>query len=278
MNKVQHLPMSQLVSMVKDKLTKFNAEGLIDENDYIKTVMYCNAKLGLYIRDIREAAIPVNENRATLPLDFDKLFYTCALKATNTMVHELRNPYDNSFDSDVIYEACLDRESLGCVDNYNVIIKRDSKNIVYKQNEWIELGLDSKSFDYCHIDCPNKHKKGKYTISIKDDYIETPFRAGTLYMLYLGLMKDEEGNITFPFHELLTPYYEWSIIEEVLSNALFNSDATNIGELYQLAKKERGLAWLDAYNFASSTSYRDAQQSQRKKELSWYSKYFRYFQ
>ncbi len=40
-------------------------------------------------------------------------------------------------------------------------------------------------------------------------------------MMYLGMMKDDEGNITFPFHPLITPFYEWSLKEKILEDATF---------------------------------------------------------
>lgn len=273
-----HRPIGELMSIVKNDFRKLDNEGLIDEGTLVKTVMYCNDKLGIPIREVREIAIPVFEGKAQLPLDFEKLYYVCALKATNTFVTEGRNPFDNSFDSDVVYEAKLDRDSIGCLDNYQVVIKKDTETTIHQHGSWIELDLDPGSRTHCHIDCPNKRKKGKHTISIKDGYIETPFRAGMLYLMYIGMMKDQEGNITFPFHPLITPYYEWSIKEKVLSDAIFNSDITNISDMYKIANEQRKFSWLDAYNFTVDSGFGSYIERQRKKELGWYNQYFKYFQ
>lgn len=274
----EHRPVDELFAIVKNDLRKFDDEGLIDEGTLIKTVQYCNDKLGIPIREIREAAIPVYENKGELPADFEKLYYTCALQATNTLISPYINPFDNNFDSDKIYEAKLDRESLGCVDNYQVVIKKESQLVIHQYGTWIPLSVDSESSPYCHTDCPNKRKPGRYTVTIKDDHIETPFRAGELYIMYLGMMKDENGSITFPFHPLITPYYEWMLKEKILSDALFNSDAVNIAELYKLAQQERLKAWFDAFNFTTEKGYGEYIQLQRKKELNWYNQYFKYFQ
>lgn len=274
----ENRPIEELIAIVKNDFKKFNVEGLIDDGTLIKTVLYCNDKLGINIREIREVAIPVNEYRAELPLDFEKLFYTCALKATNTRTAELINPFDNNFDSDVIYDANLDRESLGNVENYKVVIKRESNVSVHQYGTWIQLDVDKSSDKYCHIDCPNKSKKGRYTIQIKDDHIETPFKSGMLYIMYLGMMKDEDGNITFPFHPMITPFYEWTIKEKIISDAIFNSDAPNLGELWKLADQKRKLAWIEAFNFTTEKGYGEVVALQKKRELSWYNQYFKYFQ
>lgn len=273
-----HRPINELMAIVKNDFRKFDDEGLIDNGTLVKTVMYCNEKMGLPIREIREIAIPVINFRAELPIDFEKLFYVCALKATNSIVSELTNPFDNNFDSDIIYDAHLDRESLGCVDNYQVIVKRQTQTTIHNYGTWVQLDVNDPTNRFCHIDCPNKRKKGQYTIEIKDGYIDTPFKGGMLYVMYVGMMKNEEGEITFPFHPLITPFYEWSVKEKILNDAIFNSDGIGLGELFKLAQQERGKAWLDAFNFTMERAYGEYVSSQRKKELGWYNQYFKYFQ
>lgn len=278
MNKFEHRPMSELVSLVRNDFRKFDQEGLIDEGTLIKTVMYCNEKLGIPLRDIREVAIDISEYQGELPLDFDKLYYIAALDCSNSGVRNMVNPFDNNVDQDVIYKCHLDRGSLGCTDNYNVVIERKSKQIIYNYNTWTQLHVSKNSHIHCHIDCPNKRRTGKYEVEIKDGKLITPFRTGTIYILYLGQMKDEEGNVLFPFHPLITPYYEWSLKEKVISDAIFNSDGSNLGEMYQLAQREKTKAWLDAFNFTiDDRSFGQYKDSNRKRELGWYNQWFKYF-
>lgn len=277
-NKVfDHRPISELMAIVKNDLRRFDQEGLIDEGTLIKTVMYCNDKLGLTIREIREVVIPVEDNKAELPEDFEKLYYVSALKCSNSSMTTLVNPFDNNFDQTVIHEACLDRESLGCVDNYQVVIKREGTPVTFAYNSWTQLSaVGSDSF--FHSDCPNRRKPGKYQVHIKDGKIHTPFRSGMLYLMYVGMMKDEDGNITFPFHPMITPYYEYMLREKILSDIMFNSDTTNVGELFKLAQQERVKAWIDAFNFTTDKGYGEYVNYQRKKELGWYNQYFKFFQ
>lgn len=273
-----HRPISELMAIVKNDMHKWDAEGLIDEGSLIKTVMYCNDKLGIPIREIREVAIPIEDFRGDLPVDFEKAYYVCALRCSNTLVVHGRNPFDNNFDQDKIYEACLTRDQLGCVENYMVTIKRESKEIHHHYGEWTHLDISSSSYSHCHIDCPNKRKRGKYTVEIRDNEIRTPFRSGTIYLMYVGMMKDHDGNITFPFHPMITPYYEWMIKEKVISDAIFNSDGANLGDIYKLAQQERLKAWLDAFNFTTDKGYGEFVKLQKKRELGWYNQYFKYLQ
>lgn len=273
-----HRSINELLAIVKRDFKKFDAEGLIDIGSLVKTVMYCNDKLGLPIREIREAAIPIVDFKGELPMDFEKMFYMAGLDCTSSPAVTIRNPFDNNVDQDVIYKACLNREQLGCVDNYQVVVERKGQQIPYHYNQWTQLTVGQQSFDFCHLDCPNKRKQGKYQVEIKDGNLITPFRSGMIYILYIGMMMDTDGNITFPFHPMITPYYEWSVKERIITNAIFETDGQNLGDLLKFAQSERVKAWLDAFNFTSEKDYGEYLQQQRNRELGWYAQYFRYFQ
>lgn len=270
-------PISELLAIVRRDFRQLDDEGMIDEGRIVKTIMACNDKLGIPIREIRQKCIPVKEYRADLPLNFEKLYFVGAVSATNTMVMHGRNPFDNTFDRDIIYEAEIDRESFGNADTYAVTIKRETQTTVHNINNFIGLDVHPQSYNWCHASCPNMRHKGRYTVTIEDDHINTPFRSGELYIMYLGTMEDDEGNLLFPFHPLITPYYEWAIKEKVLMDAVFNSDG-NYGDKLKLAQNERVKAWLDAFNITTERGYGEYVDAQRKKELGWYNKYFKFFQ
>jgi hypothetical protein len=270
-------PISELLAIVRNDFRKLDDEGMIDEGRIIKTIMACNDRLGIPIRQIKQVCIPVEENKANLPLNFEKMYFVTALQATNTMVHSQRNPFNNNFDRDVIYEADVDRGSFGNVDSYSVTIKRIDHTTIHNIQTFIGLDVSPQSFSFCHASCPNMRKKGRYTVTIEDDHIITPFRSGELYIMYLGTMEDEDGNLLYPFHPLITPYYEWSIKEKVLMDCIFNSDG-NYGELLKLAQNERVKAWLDAFSITTERGYGEYVDMQKKKELGWYNQYFKFFQ
>jgi len=274
----QHRPMKELMAIVRQDFKKLDDEGLIDEGNLIKVVMYCNDRLGVGVREIKHGCIEVEDYKAKLPANFEKLFYTCALKATNSIAMTMRNPFNNSFDRDIIYEAELDRESFGGTDFYGVRIKREDHITIHNKGEWTSLEInDSTSLGHCHMECPNARQKGKYCVTINDGYIHTPFRCGELYIMYVATMCDEEGNLLFPFHPMITPYYEWSIKEKVIMDAIFNSDMMD-ASLLQLAQREKTKAWLDAYDMTTSKGFGEYVAMQRKKELGWYHQWFRFFQ
>jgi hypothetical protein len=270
-------PISELMAIVKNDFKKLDDDGLVDDGALIKTIMYCNDRLGIPIREVKQVCIPIVEYKAKLPLNFEKLYFAAALRATNSIIHEYGNPFNNNFDRDIIYEAGLDRGTLGNVESYAVTIKRETTTTIHNHGNWVTLSVDKKSGDYCHSICPNMRKPGKYQISIDGDWIHTPFRSGEIYLMYLGTMQDEEGNILFPFHPMITPYYEWSLKEKILMNVIFNSDG-DYANLLKLDQQERVKSWLDAFSITTDKGYGEYVDDQRKKELGWYNQYFKYFQ
>lgn len=272
-----HRPISELMSIVRNDLRKLDEEGLIDEGTVIKTVMYCNDRLGIPIRQIKQKCLTVVDFKTKLPVDFEKIYYMGAIVATNTIVHNMKNPFDNSFDRDIIYEADIDRGSFGNADSYSVTINRLTTTTVHNVSTITALDVDSSVTNVCHVSCPNTRKKGKYTISLQDGHLVTPFRSGEIYIMYLANMSDENGNILFPFHPMITPYYEWMVKEKIIMDAIFNGDG-NYGDLLALAQRERAKAWLDAFDITTSKGYGEYVDLQRKKELSWYNQYFKFFQ
>jgi hypothetical protein len=273
----EHRPISELMAIVRQDFRKLDDEGLIDEGNLIKVVMYCNDRLGVGIREVKQVCLPVEDYKARLPLNFEKLYFTCALKATATTVSLGRDPFNNNFDRDVIYEADIARQDFGGTDFYGVTIKRETNITVHTCGEFIAIDVFPDSHGYCHPACPNVKRKGKHTIRIEDGHIITPFRTGELYVMYVATMCDEDGNLLFPFHPMITPYYEWSIKEKILLDGIFNSDVVD-ANLLALAQREKTKAWLDAYDMTTSKGFGEYVKMQRTKEMGWYNQYFKFFQ
>lgn len=275
----EHRPIAQLISLIKSSFRKFDQEGLIDETSIVKTVLWCNDQLGIGIREVKQCVVPVSNFRATLPVNFEKLYYACALSATNTIVTDWKDPFDNNFDRSVIYEAEIQRDELGGSDNYGVIIKREGPKVIQEFRNFMNLSISAGSLDLCHSDCPNNRIRGKYQIEIKDGEIITQFKKGEIYLMYISTMQDNDGNLLFPFHPLITPWYEWCAKEQVITDAMMNSDGRmdELNTLRTIAIQEKTKAWLTAFNFTTDKGFGEYQKDRKKRELQWYSQYFKYF-
>ena len=54
----EHRPMKELMAIVRQDFKKLDDEGLIDEGNLIKVVMYCNDRLGVGIREVKHSQGP----------------------------------------------------------------------------------------------------------------------------------------------------------------------------------------------------------------------------
>lgn len=288
---LEHRPISDLMTIVRRDLKKLNAMGLIDEGSCVKTIMSCNATLGIPIREIRQICIPIDDYKGQLPLDFEKLYYACFHADTKLLVYNMRNPFDNKVDADAIYEARVqsgyfegkEKVTINIARRHDLLIN-DLENdrfqdvTVSEMTSWKGLDVAKISEKHCFPGCPIVKHKGRPTLIINDDNtIEVSIKKGVLYVMYVANMKDSEGRLLFPFHEKITPWYEWAVKEKVIMDAIFNLEGQEFAGLLKIAKQERGLAWIDAFNATTDKALGAHSKSERQKELKWYNQYFKYF-
>jgi hypothetical protein len=276
MHQLQYITLTQLLASVKGDLPSFKDSGFIDEGNVTKTVMWCNEKLGLPIYKMKETVIPVRNYRAELPKGFQKVIYVAALKHNSFGIAQYRDPFDNFVDQTAECAFDVEQFTEGCVTKCNRTIKRKKADGLWEYyTNWTELTLSPQSYIYTASNCVNRHVAGTYTIELDDEEIRTPFREGELYMMYYGMLEDEEGNVLVPFHPLLTTWYEWCVKEKILMDMAFNSDGDVVNKL-KLAQMEKSKAWLDALDYASEPSYKQQQEYQRRKEVDMWNKYFKW--
>lgn len=272
MKDLKYITLDEVIASVKEDFHSFDDMGLIDKSRIIKTVLWCNEKLGIPIHKTKEVFLKVRDYKAELPLNFWKVNYVCALETGSFNISGYRDPFNNTVTEQMKCEAEMCTYVEGCTTKCSpLIIKRDQGVEVFRYSHWTELSLSKSSSAFADKYCFNK-PRCKYTIDIDEEEIATPFREGELYMMYTSTMEDEDGNILVPFHPLITSWYEWSIKEKILQDLIFNSDADAAG-LLKLAQQEKAKYWLDAWNFQMEPEYRQAQKWQAQKEANFYTKY-----
>jgi hypothetical protein len=235
--------------------------------------------LSIPIREVREICIPIEDHKGKLPLDFEKIYYACGNSDKRTIIHNMRNPFDNSVDSDVVYEAKIASGNFGDDKHVTIQINRLHDVTVHEFASWVQLDVSPTSSKFCFSGSPLRKHRGKPSIYINDDNtVETPFKKGELYVMYVANMKDKDGKLLFPFHPLITPWYEWCVKEKVVTDAIFNTEGGNYGDLLKIAKQERLLAWIDAFNASTEKEVAEHSRREKEKELKWYNQYFKHFQ
>lgn len=290
MKKLKYINLDELISSVKEDFHSFDDMGLIDKSRIIKTIMWCNEKLGLPVHQIKEKFIKVRDYKAELPLNFWKVTYVCALETGSFGISGYRDPFNNTVTEQMKAEAEMCTYVAGCETKCSPLIIRRERGVeVFKYTHWTELKLSKSSSKFLdknhlmHREYDNNggdyednalYQRPKYTIDIEEEEITLPFREGELYIMYVGTMEDDEGNMLIPFHPLITNWYEWSVKEKILQDLIFNSDA-DVANMLKLAQLEKSKSWLDAWNFQMEPEYRQAQQWQAQKEANFHNKYFK---
>jgi hypothetical protein len=282
MNKqFDYITLPELMASVKGILKSFYDDGLIDDTRAVSKVMWCNDKLGIPIRQVKEDVLFVRNYTTEIPKDFQKVVYVCALSHTSFGLANYIDPFNNFVDLNAPCAVEMTPfEEGGCKTGCRQNIRRKKGDGLWQTyTNWTELNISKNSTVFTASGCINNKKRGEYTIDITEGKIDTPFREAELYLMYYANMEDEEGNILLPFHPLITPWYEWAVAEQIILDSVLNSENPGIlGQKLQLVQNEARKAWLDAFNFTMDPVYRQMQDYTRKKETEMWRKYFRNIQ
>lgn len=276
MKSFKYITLQQLLASVKADLPSFKDSGFIDEGNVVKTVMWCNEKLGMPIRKVRETVINIRNYQADLPTNFQKAIYVSALSSSSFGTAQYKDPFNNSHNQTDECEFKVEEfTSNGTTEFIKTIRTKNGEGIWYNYTNWTELSLSPSSYMYTDSSCINNTMKGKYTIDIDGEKISTPFREGQLYLMYYANLEDEDGNILIPFHPLITNWYEWCVKEKILMDMAFNSDG-NVADKLKLAQMEKTKSWLDALDFEMEPEYHQLKNMQKKNEMQMWEKYFKW--
>lgn len=270
---LDHIPFTEFITLVKQELKAYDSQGYVNDGDLIQKVMWCNERLGIPIHEVKQTIVTIENNIGVLPKDFYKVYYLSALTMTQTGVTNWTNPWDNSKDRTVTYDADYQRGVFAGDQQTRVVYKKSGQDIIQTYYNWNELELTSTKYAHkAYMRHPSKHK-----VEIEDGEMRTGFRTGEVYMMYVANMTNDEGEIMVPFHPLITPWYVWNCVEYVITNMIFDTDEdlNKLKMQKDLAVDEKNKAWINCWSFSNNKEFLQWQNEQRKKELDWYNKWFR---
>lgn len=289
------------MSSVEGDFHKWADAGLIDNLKLIKVIRECNEKLGLRIYRPLETLLyvtPVPEElhrrrgRANLPLDFYKAEMVFALhqRLVNTMLpigpgiqQVFTPPSINQVISGELTNftgpCCLD-----ATDNCSWLIKTPPHQLQVAIKDIVPLEIFVGSDQHFTEYSPNRsynhrhhqHHHHACVINIEEGYIETDFPEATLYLSYLGDMKNDKGEDIIPFHPSLNEYYEWAVKARILQNILYNTEA-DVAGLYKDAQHQRNLAFHDAVNFVMGKEAREWHIYEKERARKFFEHYYSVF-
>lgn len=268
---VKTITFSQIMSSVKEDLSRYDREGMINDLSLIKVVRRCNDTLGVNLYKPKSCVITIDNGIGDLPLDFYKLemaFLVGPYATYNTGPIAMGNHYEWSG----IRSACM------CEGNTAVCVtpvEQHQGTLTFVG--FTPLTLNNRMLnDVCGYS-PNRGWQSDFTLDLDDQKIKVGIKKGLVYFSYLAdLVDDQTGELLVPFHGRLNDYYEYSIKSRIMENLLMNSDEPVVEKL-KYFKNEANLAASDAIDFVMSKSYREHTEMRKKREQKFYNEHFKMF-
>jgi len=125
-------------------------------------------------------------------------------------------------------------------------------------------------------DCPNLNVNGKYSVSIKDNFLHANFQDGTVYMEYVSLMEDERGRLLVLDHEFVNDYYEYQFKDTIFENMFLNGEP-NLEHKMQLIAVKLDTAKTAALSFVRTPDFKEFQKTQEINRKAMYHRYYNMF-
>ena len=237
----------ELFAEIKSDLSKYDAAGLIDEIALVRDATTALKKFGNGITSLQEQIIEVKNGKATLPENFNSIFYAGLCKPVGYSTHEDR---DNLISSHMYVERTTSTHEWNecdacCQDQKQSVIR---ENLYFKGNLTTfhysaprDLKL-SKYIDrqYVNSRCRNKFvRQGVDEIMIDKFTLTANFESGYVYLMFYGLPRDEEGYLSIPETKSgqLETYIEYYLKRRLAERLIGNDDAgqglRNLYSVYQ---------------------------------------------
>ena len=217
------IPCTRVISVIEDKLSSYQANGLLDTGKFYQEIAYFIAQLGLAVYELKDVIVPVCDSKGELPCDFGYLD-SAWLCHHNFEELEGNFPWRNYQDKVVIYsekecetieQACGQPNMDGVVvwgsTQGKIIDKVTIKEYIMGNpySEWnsqynfshpklLALG-DKVTKGVCSKNCANLFSHSKEAISIKKQgetyYIYSALKNPVLYIKYYANPIDPETKL-----------------------------------------------------------------------------------
>lgn len=262
---IKYRTFDELMDEVLLDLKKYDLEGLIDNQDYIKIVRKINYELGLRIHQTKEVVIEIDNHVGKLPEDLKmiNMMLICAGGKIKQILPQGTNieeriltpdykpmPQDPKPCSTEPIQCPPIQETYPCVQTTckgdDFILVQRINSISYEFRNFYKVTLKNRN-SIINCDCPNLHWNSDYVgqIDKSGKYLETNFNTEKLYINYESEMVDEEGNLLVIDHDGINPYYEYKIKYHILENLIMNDENVSQAKLQLVMSQLR-----EAKNFA----------------------------
>lgn len=225
---------SEFIAEITSDFRQYDEAGLIDYRSLNNWIKWEIRRFGNNIMQPTEKTIQVKNNKAKLPDNFWRLLvaakcedagYKIEGKEHVIMNHFWRERIEQSFEWDTANDYYYKSDYKEITEKVSV----DGGIIEFKYSNPTLLKLTrSMKKDVCHSSCKNLSYEltasASNEINILGDTIQTNFTRGYIYLQYMGLPVDEDGELVIPDTQLghlqkyLTYYCKTRILENLIGN------------------------------------------------------------
>jgi len=280
----KYIKLSELMASVKSDLSLYDDSGLIDEDRIIKVIANCNEKLGQRIYKSRECKLTIENGKADIPRDLFKIENVVGTQILNV---ETTSTGIQARQLEFLYKEPKDKTKIitygkmACTDSCDNCYWVEDRRQPYKESKliyerFIPLTLSNSIYNKCTEYSPCKKTGGNYKIDIEDESFKFSFNCGEVYLCYLGNLVTEDGEIEIPFHPMLNPYYEYSVMEKILEDMFLNSEADILQKLQYITVKKKE-AYAVAWDFANTREVNEWNKIQKKIQAEYYNKWYKIY-
>lgn len=299
----------QLLSEVKGDFESYNLEDLIKPHQLIKVAKRINYDLGLRINQTKNEILEVENGNVKLPQDFLFLNYAYILGryemvtpvVQGTHVEEVPLDAPKYFPGtktvdvcatpdpcpapDPCPDPCQAPEPCGC-DKCGcqtwINCKGEEMQLIQKikmqTRKWTEfyrirITGDDQFFDSM---CPNNRWQSSKTAFIKDGFIYTGFKKGTLYLNYQGMMENKDGELLVLEHPMINEFYEYAMKERILEILMGNNERVNGGFVNRIDQKLR-MARNNAKSIVNTPDFSELRDVWLANRKAMFNKYYKMF-
>lgn len=300
----------QLLSEVKGDFEAYSIEDKIKTHNLLSVAKRVTYDLGLKIFKTKNVILEVEYGRAKLPDDFYILnflyglgrFTSKDILPQGTHVEEIPLPvpdyHPGTSSIDICAtppicpttevdpcDPCQAPEPCGCntcnCDTW-VNCKGQTMTLIqkvkYQVREWtefyrIKLLGDDKYYDPL---CPNKTWYSGNTGYIRDGYIYFSFKTGEVYLNYMGMMEDEQGNLLVLDHDGINPYYEYALKKKILETLLANRETVD-AHFIKLIMEEYRIARNYAVTIVRTPDFKEMQDTYKRNKTIMFNRYYKMF-
>lgn len=235
-----------LYARVKKRLNSFDAQGLIDDGDFGKCIVYVLEELGQAVYKECEVVLPIKDFKTRLPANFKNFYaaYRCTFNWNNgpKSINE-QKPLFYYYDTEISRE-CPTACNIECKQEHGKtkVVIRTFVNGEPAEEGYCDrprlLTLSPNVKERCTEDCLNQFSTGQGEINIKDDYILTNFNDDSIYFQYYGLPIDEYGIPMIPDNEILEKAIEYYIYSTLFEEWYWNSTVPDMARFLGDARQQ----------------------------------------